>query len=251
MSIFGFSTETSTADFLPVCKFDARSGLWFRIDRVDTGQGFAPEPVDITRGFKAIFDAENVETGWINFPAGGAPISALIQMRDLLAGKLVFPPSPGENFKQGVRFMLKLAKDVGGDKPVREVMATSKAFIGGIEALYSEYLKEAAANAGKLPVIVMDGITMIKTGSGAKTSSNYRPNLKIVGWVPRGDLVWKPHGGNLITAMAQGTVGAAPAGNGAAPTAQVHRPATGATRAVPPTQQPQQQPQAFDASDFG
>lgn len=247
MSIFGFSTETSSADFFPVAKFDARSGLWFRIDRVDTGQGFVSEPVDITRSFKAMFDAENVETGWINFPSGSAPISALIQMKDLLAGKLVFPPSPGENFKQGVRFLIKLARDVGGDKPVREVMATSKAFISGVEALYNEYLEAAAANAGKLPVIAMDGITLIKTGSGTKTSSNYRPNLKIVGWAPRGDLVWKPHGGNLITAMvaqaAQAAPASAAAGNGTA-----HRPATGATRAVPPVQQA---PQVFDASDFG
>ena len=236
MSIFGFSTQSSSgSEFLPIVKYDARAGLWFRIDRVDTGQGFVPEPVDITRGFKAIFDLENLQTGWISFPSGSAPLSSFVMMKDLRAQSMGLPPRPGENFNNGLRFMIKLARDIGGDKPIREVMTTAGSFMNGIEALYLEYEKEAAANAGKLPVVVMDGITLIKSGSGNRTSSNYRPNLKIVGWVPRGDLEWKPRA-NIETPAVQ-------AGNGAAPAS---RPATGATRAAPPAQAA-----SFDASDFG
>jgi len=241
-NIFGFSTEPSAGgDFLPIVKYDARAGLWFRIDRVDSGQGFLPEPVDVTRNFKAIFDLENLETGWIAFPSGSAPLSSLVAMRDLLGKTAQFPAQPGATYKHGLRFMLKLAKDIGGDRPVREVMGTSKAFLNGIETLFRDYLKDSAANAGKLPVVVMDGITMIKTGSGNKVSSNYRPNLKIAGWAPRGDLEWKGRAG---------VVAAAPAGNGAAAAGP---PSTGGTRAQPPASASAAIAAAppLDLSDFG
>jgi hypothetical protein len=240
-NIFGFSTEPSAGgDFLPIMKYDARAGLWFRIDRVDSGQGFLPEPVDVTRNFKAIFDLENLETGWIAFPSGSAPLSSLVAMRDLLGKTAQFPAQPGETYKHGLRFMVKLAKDIGGDRPVREVMGTSKAFLNGIESLFRDYLKDAPANAGKLPVVIMDGIAMIKSGSGNRVSSNFRPNLKIAGWAPRGDLEWKGRAG---------VVAPAAAGNGAA----AGPPSTGGTRAQPPASASAAIAAAppLDLSDFG
>jgi hypothetical protein len=120
-------------------------------------------------------------------------------------------------------------------------MGTSKAFLNGIETLFRDYLKDAPANAGKLPVVVMDGITMIKTGSGNKVSSNYRPNLKIAGWAPRGDLEWKGRAG---------VVAPAAAGNGAAAAGP---PSTGGTRAQPPASASAAIAAAppLDLSDFG
>ena len=49
-----------------------RGGV-FRIDRLDTGNGFENNPVDITAIFKAIVDFDNVEVGWMDFPVGSAP----------------------------------------------------------------------------------------------------------------------------------------------------------------------------------
>jgi len=63
-------------DFLPVCKYDARAGRAFRVDRED-GQN---NPVDITRNFKAVFDMENIEVGWIAFPKGAAPDFQLVPL---------------------------------------------------------------------------------------------------------------------------------------------------------------------------
>ena len=60
----GFSntgTSSGGGDFLPIVKYDARAGRFFRVDREDG----VSTPVDITRSFKAVFDFENVETGWI------------------------------------------------------------------------------------------------------------------------------------------------------------------------------------------
>src|SRR5262249_25601466 len=156
----GFSTEPSASgDFIPIVKYDARAGRFFRMDRVDTGNGFASEPVDITGNFKAIFDFENVEVGWIDFATGSAPDFELVPIGSQL------PDRPSARHKNGVRFMVKLAKDCGGAKPIREIAGTSKAFLSGIQAVYKDYEGQKAANPGKLPVIVLDRTTPIKSGS--------------------------------------------------------------------------------------
>jgi hypothetical protein len=224
MSVFGFSTEPSTGgDFLPIVKYDARAGRFFRMDRVDTGNGFGNDAVDITSSFKAMVDFENVEVGWINFPAGSAPHFALVPMGTQL------PSKPSEFHKNGIRFMLKLGKDCGGDKPIREIAGTSKAFLSGIEAAFTAYQAQKAANPGKLPVLTLEKTTPIKSGSGDRQSTNYQPTFKISGWAPRGDLEFQPK------------VWAAPLQVAATP------PSTGSTVVAPPKAAA---PEMADA-DFG
>jgi len=222
-SVFGFSTEASAGgDFLPIVKFDARAGRFFRMDRVDTGNGFANEQVDITQGVKFIADFENVEVGWLNFTPGQAPDFRLVPIGYQL------PDRPSPNHKNGLRFMLKLSKECGGEKPVREIAGTSKAFLSGVEAVYTRYLADKAKNPGKLPVLTVEKITPVKTGSGAQSSTNYHPQFAISGWAPRGDLVFEPKGG-AAPASAKATAGQADAPSVA--------PSTGSTRAAAPTAQ--------------
>ena len=212
-SVFGFSTEPSAGgDFMPICKYDARAGRIFRMDRVDNGNGFVSDPVDITASFKAIVDFENVEVGWIDFPAGSAPHFNLVPIGSRL------PDRPSDRHKNGVRFIVKLSKDCGGAKPVREIAGTSKAFLSGIEAVYKDYQAAKAANPDKLPVIVLEKTTPIKSGSGEKQSTNYQPTFRITAWAPRGDLKFEPKA------------------KAAAPNAQAAStpPSTGSTRAEPP-----------------
>jgi hypothetical protein len=229
MSRFGFSTEPSAGgDFLPIVKYDARAGRIFRVDRTDTGQGFVSEPVDITHNFKAIVDFENIETGWINFATGGAPDFRLVPLGHEL------PTRPSEGHKNGIRFMLKLDKASGGEKPIREIAGTAKAFLSGVEAVFADYEAHRSENPGKLPVVVMEGSTPIKSGSGDKQSTNYVPKFKIASWAPRGDLVFQPKGG------------AAPSASGHSATP----PSTGSQKVDPP--QPKQPTMAAaDEDDFG
>jgi len=228
MSVFGFSTEPSASgDFTPIVKYDARSGRFFRMDRVDNGNGFVSDPVDITGSFKAIFDFENVEVGWIDFPAGSAPLFDLVPIGSPL------PDRPSTRHKNGVRFMLKLAKDCGGAKPIREIAGTSKAFLSGVEALYNDYQATKGANAGKLPVIVLEKTTPIKSGSGEKQSTNYQPTFRISGWAARGDLKFEP---KTKTAAVSGHTAPTP-------------PSTGSTRVEPPKSTAPEMATAED--DFG
>jgi hypothetical protein len=191
MSRFGFSTEPAVGgDFTGIIKYDARAGRVFRVDREQTGDGFASNPVDITATFKAVVDFENVETGWMDFPPGSAPSFALVQLSSLDKGGSL-PDRPSAKHKSGIRFLLKLNKTCGGDKPVRELAGTSKAFLQGVEEVYTEYEKQKAQYPGQLPVIELASTTPVKSGSGAQQSTNYRPTFRITGWAQRpADLIY-------------------------------------------------------------
>ncbi len=194
-NLFGFSTETSAggSDFMPICKYDARSGRLFRMERVNTGNGFVSEQVDITSTFKAVVDFENMSVGWIDFPLGSAPSFVLVPFFDFLAGKIALPQQPSTKHKNGLRFTMKLGKDCGGERPVREMAGTAKAFLSGVEEVCQEYLKQRDLHKGQLPVLVLFSTLPVKTGSGQTTSTNYRPKFMINGWVNRpADLVAMP-----------------------------------------------------------
>jgi hypothetical protein len=218
---FGLNIETAAAvDFTPIVKYDSRSGRIFRVDRLNTGNGFENDPVDITQTFKAIFDFENVEIGWMLFAPNVAPSFTLVPIGSQLPGR----PSP--THKQGIRLLMRLSKACGGDKPVREIAGNAKAFLGGMDEVYGEYKNEKAKYPGQLPVIVLVTTIPVTTGSGEKKSTNYQPKFKIDGWAPRPpDLI------HIRAAEA------------AKPTTQT-APSTGSTAAPPPGA-------ATDDNDFG
>lgn len=227
MGIFGFSTETKEGgDFLPILKYDARAGRFFRVDRFNNGAGFESANVDITNIFKAVVDFEHVEVGWLNFQPGTAPSMVLVPYGQK------FPDKPSDQHKQGIRLMMKLSKECTGNdgKAVREVAGNSKAFLSGIEVAFEEYLAKKDANKGKLPVLALEKTVPVKTGSGAQSSTNYHPVFKIVGWVARGDFAHHPK-----------------ANGGAQPQAASVAPATGSTQRAAPAQAPAENL----ADDFG
>ena len=182
MSVFGFSIEPSTSsggDFTPIIKYDARAGRIFRIDRLDTGNGFENNPVDITATFKAVVDFEHVETGWMDFATGTAPSFVLVPMGQEM------PTRPSTKHKPGIRFCLKLSKTCGGDKPVREIASNAKSYLNGVAKVYEEYRREAAKYPGQLPVLSLASTTPVTSGSGTQKSTNYVPTFRIEGWKPR------------------------------------------------------------------
>lgn len=214
---FNFSEGGSGGEIIPIIKFDCRSGRMFRRDRVNGEDNI----VDISRSFKAVFDFENIEVGYINFDTGSAPDFQVVRFGQKQ------PDRPSEKHKPGVRLLVKLGKELGGD--LRELASTARAFLRGIDELHSAYTSGAAANAGKLPVVTLKDTVAITTGEGARKSTNYSPVFEIVGWVARpADLVYKPKNPAPV---------AAPAPSGGPP-------ATGSTQVSAPSA-------AGDAEDFG
>lgn len=203
---FGFSYGgNGGGDFLPIAKYDARAGRFFRVDKED---GVSTQ-VDITRNFTAVFDFENIEGGWIRFNAGSAPDFVMSPIGSLL------PEQPSFDHRKGVRVLIKLNKECGGD--VREVAGTASVFMAGLEAAFDEYTAGVASNPGKLPILVLKDTVPVETSSKTNKSTNYRPVFEITGWVKRpSDLVAKPRG--------------------AAPAEEKSKapPATGSTKVAPP-----------------
>jgi hypothetical protein len=183
-NVFGFSTALSGgATFALIAKYDARAGRVFRMDRIqDSGGNFMSNPVDITHSFKAIFDFANMEVGWMHFASGAPPDFKVVPIGNEL------PARPSDKHKTGVKVMIKLSNDCGGENRIRELAGTSKALLSGIEVVYTQYLADKDKYSGKLPVIVLEKTTPVKTGTGEHSSTNYHPTFKIVGWAPRGDL---------------------------------------------------------------
>jgi len=185
MSAFGGFFDgvgTGGADFLPIVKFDSRSG---RISRRDRNNGETTE-VDITKNFKAIIDFPNVEVGFINFATGGAPDFRMVRLSDGVS-----VDNPGDGYKRGVRFVVKLSKECGGD--VREFASNAAAFLDGAKKLADAYNEGVKSNPDKLPVVVLKDAVAKTSGEGARKSTNYVPVWEITGWVARpSDLTYKP-----------------------------------------------------------
>lgn len=213
----GISYESTAGDYLPIVKYDARAGRIFRRDRVNGENNDS----DITKAFKAVFDFENLETGWIDFDTGGAPSYSVSRLSS--AEK---PERPSDKHRPGVRMIVKLHKDCGGD--IREISSTAKAFLRGIDDAHNKYLAGLKDNPDKLPVIVLKDTIASTTGEGAKRSTNYVPVFEITGWVKRpDDLVYKGRGSSTASSGASAPSSA---------------PSTGSTKAAPPP---------ADDEDFG
>lgn len=222
-------TASSGGDFLPVIKYDARAGRMFRVDRDSSGG--TPDQVDITNGFTAVFDFENIEVGHIRFMAGMAPDFQLVALGQ------PFPAPRSAEHKQGFRILVKLPSALGGD--VRELASTAGVMRGAMEALHGLYEAGKAANPGLLPVVEMTSTSPVVSGKGERKSTNYAPVFAIKSWVPRpADLTAQPRGD------APAPAAAAPAASAPAATP----PATGAARVAPPTART---PDPAAMSDFG
>lgn len=124
---------------------------------------------------QAIFDLENITTGWCKIEAGTAP--EWVMDADL---RTVSARPEGDGWKRGFKVNL-YSKSSFGDEPVREWGTNSTGAQMGIQALYAQFEKDKADNDGKVPVVEYDGAEPTKIGKGMTNV----PNLTIVKWVSR------------------------------------------------------------------
>lgn len=165
--------KSEGGEFKNIVKYDARAGRIFRIDREDGSS----TPVEITSTFAAIFDLSNIQVGWVKFSEGGAPSWAMVKIGEAL------PARPSPEHRQGFRLDIKLSKSNGGD--LREFGSAAGCVITAMDNLYDAYAAHPDAKSGKLPVVALEGTEMVKSGTGAKTSTNYMPKFVIKSWVDR------------------------------------------------------------------
>lgn len=175
----GLTTSSGEGgEFNQICKYDARAGRFFRVDRELIAGAWETNNVEITQGFQAVFDFEQIEVGYILFSAGAAPQWCMVKLGEPL------PAKPSDKHRQGFRIMLKLGKNIGGD--VREFASCAGVVINAMDALHDQYKKEAVGAArGKLPVVSMTGSTPVVSNGKGQSSTNYAPVFKITKWIAR------------------------------------------------------------------
>jgi len=162
------------SDFTPIIKYDARHGLVYLVDRVRAPTGvWEAQQRDITKDFRAIFDLEKLERGWIYYPSGAPPELTMVP-----AGQ-----DPGEqpspDHKEGIRFYLKLPAELGGD--VRELQSTALAMWDAIDALHTAYLNQVTDHPDELPIVKLVEVIKVPTGKG----QSFTPVFEIIGWAKR------------------------------------------------------------------
>jgi hypothetical protein len=151
------------------------------VDRSDASGSWESAAVEVTPVFQAIFDLENIETGWLHFPTGGAPDIRTVKIGSAL------PDRPSEKHRTGFRVLMLLGQQSGGD--VREMAANAAVAIKGMDLLHDAYMASPDMKSGMLPVVRLSGTLPITTSGKANgqpvSSTNYQPVWQIVKWVPR------------------------------------------------------------------
>jgi hypothetical protein len=163
----------SGGNFLPALKYDARVGTVYLQDRVYADGRWESEQRDVTKEFRAAFDMQNLQRGWINFPKGAPPQMHLVPIGQDPGD------APDDDYKEGLRVLVKMDASLGGD--VRELMSTAVALWNALDALHDGYLADADKHPGALPVVDLDRVVETKTANG----TSFAPIFKIVGWIPR------------------------------------------------------------------
>lgn len=163
----GFMTSnTGGGDFKVFCKYNAKAGRFYTKDDKPNAEEY--EVVNMT----AVFDFDNLKTGWFLFVPGVAPVKQFNPAVD------DWLPSPGEGFKRGFELDLFSEKNLGG---VREFSSTAGAVIDAMNEVHDEWKAGKDANPGKLPVVKCEGVLPIV----GKHGTNFKPQFQIAAWTDR------------------------------------------------------------------
>lgn len=168
----GFSTEPSNggSKFLPVVKFDAKAGDLIAVNREPAGDGtWEKHEVDIAMPVKVVIDFENLEIGWLTFAPTYNAVMVKIGER--------MPAKPTDDHKQAVKMKL-FFKEHGW----REFSPTSKTVLRAIDQLHDQYLEQAAAQPGKMPVVTIEGTEAVKIQTPQGELRFKVPKWSITGW---------------------------------------------------------------------
>jgi len=174
--------NTSNGDYLPICKYDARAGRFFRVDRTQGAEGeWRSDHVDITDQAAFLADMHHVEVGWIGFP-GGRPDFKLVQIGDPLPEQPDAVDEKGRKIYQGgFRILIKLSQDCGGD--LRHFSHGARSVVGAFDALHDVWLAAPEhVDPDKVPIIKLAGTAQVKHQTSQGATTNYAPVFEIVGW---------------------------------------------------------------------
>jgi hypothetical protein len=161
------------SDFIPVFKYDANAGSFYKQDRVLTQDGWGNEQTDVGNDLRAghvIFDLDHIKIGWLNFPKGAAPETVLFP-----AGQDI-GDAPSKDHKQGFRVIVKL----DGDQP-REFMSTAAATWYALDTLHEAFCNQRKKHPGKVAKVKLTDVIETRTGS----TTTFAPVFQLAEFVAR------------------------------------------------------------------
>lgn len=167
-----FDTSGTGRKFLPIVKFDAKSGDMMIVNREPQSDGtWEKTEIELKFPTHAVCDFANIEIGWIGY------VDNKFDYVMAKAGEKM-PACPSPEHKQGVRLRM-FFKDHG----LREFSHTSKNVLRVIDAIHTQAESEAAANPGKMPVITITGTETIKMQTKQGELRFKVPAMEIAKWV--------------------------------------------------------------------
>lgn len=176
--------------FLARVQYDARSGFFTNVDRVQTDSGWSDRAGEPYRGLTAAFDFGSMEAGYIKFAS--PPAFVLVPY---VGEATNYPPQPQEmtEAKPGEKprkaflpgFRLKLMGKAFSTPDPRYFSHTGKGVLATMEELYRAFIAAPEAATGMIPVVQQSGTRTLETSGPRGTTKNYAPEWRIVQWIER------------------------------------------------------------------
>jgi hypothetical protein len=166
-------------DWLPIVKFDALAGRFWKVDKDAAG---LPALGDLI-GKSIAVDFASAEIGWMRF----GPQGPIRHMAPVGCPPVPMPDEVDDKNKPTFRpgFYLRVCgQAVDG---VREWCSTTGVLVDTFDLLWAQYEAAPQALTGQIPLIVVSGATPTVKGAGARRTTTYMPIVSITGWVDRPD----------------------------------------------------------------
>lgn len=177
---FGFSTEQTDNEFLPLFNFNAKKARFETSERVeDGGQWVKKEAVIQLEQVVFAADFATIQQGWLLIKKGVAPIKAFVPLGQPL------PPRPagyGERDEKGREIQPKNAfmmRVMLSDGVLREFGGNSLAILAAVGEMLTAYEAAMESREGKIPVLKATKLIP------SDKNGNERPVLVIDRWTAR------------------------------------------------------------------
>lgn len=177
-----FGYKTTSGDFLPIVKYDARAGKMFKVDKTMGGESVATE---LPPGTKFALDLGSIEAGYVMF----GPQGPVRQMKPYIEGETPLPQPQDKDAEGKYLFRPGFYAKIAGNAVdgVREWCSNAAVLLNAMDELYQASVKAPEYAAGKIPIVQISSTTPVKSGTGARSSTNYAPVFATAGWVDRPD----------------------------------------------------------------
>lgn len=189
---FGIQNADGGSDsgpFLSRVQYDARSGFFTNIDRINDGGVWENRAGEPYRHPVFAVDFGTFQVGYIKL---SSPPSFLLvpygQMIPPQPEELVADVKPGEKVKRafspGFRAQVMSVKTFGDAEP-RYFAGTAKSLMAGFEALFNAFMAAPESRDGRIPVVEHTSTTIIETKTPKGTTKAHSPVFTIRQWVER------------------------------------------------------------------